>query len=210
MGITKEKINELLNKYHLRACARYSENRVIATYFNKELKQIVNIVVPTEEMLCLFSKRILHGDVSQDKTITVKDTDSRYFTQKELLYIRDNEYCIFNEDYTKAMKLMTFPNIILRAAAGKPVYDKEIEDMVQAFIRAVAKKELIVLKYIIDKIGSEGTMLMTETLKELGISRPVITSLLSKLKEYHIAEIKNQGVKGTYIKFINQGILNEI
>ena len=210
MTITKEKINELLKKYHLRACARYSENRVIATYFNKELQQVVNIVVPTEEMLCLFSKRILNGDVSKDKTITVKDTDSRYFTQKELIYIRDNEQCIFNEDYTKAMELMTFPTIILRAAAGKPVYDKDIENMAQAFMHSVAKKELIVLKYIINKIGTEGTLLMTETLKELGISRPVVTSLLSKLKEYNIAEIKIQGVKGTHIKFTNQRIFNEI
>ena len=46
-------------------------------------------------------------------------------------------------------------------------------------------------------------------IEKYSISRPVYNNLLSKLKEYNIAEVVSQGMKGTYIKFTQSEIKAE-
>ena len=48
----------------------------------------------------------------------------------------------------------------------------------------------------------EGNISISKLLLNTSISRPVFTNVLQKMKEYNVAEIDNQGVKGMYIKFL--------
>ena len=50
--------------------------------------------------------------------------------------------------------------------------------------------------------GDEGNISVVKMLQKTGLSRPVFDSLLKKMDKYGIAIVKNQGVKGTYIKLI--------
>lgn len=50
----------------------------------------------------------------------------------------------------------------------------------------------------------EGSISISQLCFDTKISRPVYKSLFQKLKECGLIEIKNQGVNGTYIKFINK------
>lgn len=50
----------------------------------------------------------------------------------------------------------------------------------------------------------EGSVSISQLCFDTKISRPVYKSLFQKLKECGLIEIKNQGVNGTYIKFINR------
>jgi GTP-sensing pleiotropic transcriptional regulator CodY len=61
------------------------------------------------------------------------------------------------------------------------------------------KTEEKALTYILDTIGAEGILSISQAIQGSGISRPVFTSLLDKLDRYQAAEVKNMGVKGTYI-----------
>ena len=66
---------------------------------------------------------------------------------------------------------------------------------------ALTKTEEKALIYVLETIGTEGNLSISAAIAYSGISRPVFTSLFEKLDRYHGAEIKNQGVKGTYIYF---------
>lgn len=59
------------------------------------------------------------------------------------------------------------------------------------------------LETIFQKIGMEGNISVVKMIQETTISRPIWTSLLGKMKEFNFAEVENQGVKGTHIKFLN-------
>ena len=69
------------------------------------------------------------------------------------------------------------------------------------FFDSLTKTEEKALIFILECIGEEGVLSISETIKASGISRPVFTSLFDKLERYKSAEIKNMGVKGTYINF---------
>jgi hypothetical protein len=66
---------------------------------------------------------------------------------------------------------------------------------------SLTKTEEKALIYILETIGEEGVMSISQAIQGSGISRPVFTSLLDKLNYYKAAEIRNMGVKGTYINF---------
>lgn len=71
---------------------------------------------------------------------------------------------------------------------------------------ALTKTEEKALIYILETIGTEGNLSISTAISYSGISRPVFTSLFDKLDRYKGAEIKNQGVKGTYINFYDHVI----
>jgi hypothetical protein len=66
---------------------------------------------------------------------------------------------------------------------------------------SLTKTEEKALIFVLETIGEEGNISISEAINKSGISRPVFTSLFDKLDKYKGAEIKNQGVKGTYINF---------
>lgn len=70
----------------------------------------------------------------------------------------------------------------------------------QLFIN-MTKTEEKALTYLLNTIGDQGIISVSEAIRESGISRPVFTSLFDKLNRYKGAEIRNMGVKGTYIDF---------
>jgi hypothetical protein len=66
---------------------------------------------------------------------------------------------------------------------------------------SLTKKEIEALVYVLNTIGDEGNISVSEAIKDSKISRPVFSSLFEKLDRYKGAEVKNMGVKGTYINF---------
>lgn len=70
------------------------------------------------------------------------------------------------------------------------------------FLANATKTELSALNSIVAAIGIEGNFSIVKMIQATGISRPVFTSLNQKLKEYGIAEVENQGVKGTHLKLL--------
>lgn len=66
---------------------------------------------------------------------------------------------------------------------------------------SLTKTEEKALIYVLETIGEAGNISISTAIADSGISRPVFTSLFDKLDRYKGAEIKNQGVKGTYINF---------
>lgn len=72
------------------------------------------------------------------------------------------------------------------------------------FLSSLTEKEKTALDYIYSKFNEnkECNISIVEAIKDTSLSRTVFSSTLGKMQKYKIAEIANQGVKGTYIKIL--------
>ena len=94
--------------------------------------------------------------------------------------------------------LTNFINDLISASQCKPSYEE--------FYQELTSNEQVALAAIQEAIGAEGNISIVKMQQATNLSRPVFTSLLVKMEKYQIAEIKNQGVKGTHIKFQERNI----
>ena len=80
--------------------------------------------------------------------------------------------------------------------------EKSNKEIVDKFMSSITGREYYVLAGIIEEIGDEGNISIVKMIQKIGCSRPVFTSLLTKLTNHQVAIVENQGVKGTHIKFL--------
>lgn len=79
------------------------------------------------------------------------------------------------------------------------------EPLARDFSKALTDNEKKAFQAITEEIGLSGNISVVKMIQKTNLSRPVFTSLLQKMEKYGIAQIKNQGVKGTYIE-LHQGV----
>lgn len=72
--------------------------------------------------------------------------------------------------------------------------------LVNDFYKALTENEKNAFIAIRETIGLSGNISIVKMIQKTNISRPVWTSLLTKMEKFGIAQVKNQGVKGTYIE----------
>ena len=80
--------------------------------------------------------------------------------------------------------------------------------LVEDFYKALTENEKKAFIAIRETIGFSGNISIVKMIQTTNLSRPVWTSLLAKMEKFGIAQVKNQGVKGTYIE-ISKEIDNE-
>ena len=87
-----------------------------------------------------------------------------------------------------------------------------LTDMIQQtdFENLLTQTEKQALDIILNNIndGHEGNISISQLTNSSGISRPVFKNVLQKMKDNVVAEVENQGVKGTYVKVIDGHLLS--
>lgn len=76
---------------------------------------------------------------------------------------------------------------------------------IKEFFEALTINEKIAFTAIREEIGLSGNISVVKMIQKTNLSRPVWNSLLQKMEKYGVAQIKNQGVKGTNI-IINEEV----
>ena len=77
-------------------------------------------------------------------------------------------------------------------------------------ITVLTKKEREATAYLIHELmGDEGTLVTSKIAKNVGVARTVVVNALRKLESAGLLQTKSSGVKGTYIKVLNENILKE-
>ena len=202
-------MKDLLTQYYNKACERYTEDRVIVTYFNDDSRQVTNVIIPTIEMLFSFQFRVLSQDFILGEKYVAKDTDCRYFSIQEIIEIKNTKECVFNEEYAAAIaKNDFFPTVLRAANKDSTIKINDAPNRIREFENDITKKEKEVLSFILKEIGLDGIISISNMLLSIKVSRPVVTSLINKLKEFNIAEVTNLGVKGTRIKILNKKVFD--
>lgn len=91
---------------------------------------------------------------------------------------------------------------IMKIALTKTISTKD-------FLHSLTDTEKEALKMLMHYLEmGEGVVSISQLVEQCNISRPVFKSTLQKMKDMEIAEINNQGMKGTYIKIIDGSFLN--
>lgn len=76
--------------------------------------------------------------------------------------------------------------------------------LAEDFCKALTENEKNAFIAIREEIDLSGNISIVKMIQKTNLSRPVWTSLLQKMEKFGIAQIKNQGVKGTHIEIAKE------
>lgn len=97
----------------------------------------------------------------------------------------------------------SYLNLMEQGTHIKYIKNQETSNInIEKLLSKTEQKAFLELKNYLPQ--DEGSISISQLCFDTKISRPVYKSLFQKLKECGLIEIKNQGVNGTYIKFINK------
>lgn len=180
--------------------------------------ETVSIIFPTIDNIALNGGYIhnmrYHKSGGRQYIIDFRDlyNNISFAEFEECRQLLCTDFKIVNPLYKKVLN--TLPKVSLLEDVGD--FDEELttgilnifnqyltmrDEIQEKLFSALTKTEEKALVYVLETIGTEGNISISEAINYSGISRPVFTSLFDKLDRYKGAEIKNQGVKGTYINF---------
>ena len=176
------------------------------------------IVVPTFEQVCT-SLQSIHTTLC--KYITIYDIREMYNIKQHFIF--DAEHIIVNPKYEHIFYKVCMTNkdkFNAGSAIGKPANECRIALMkicrycwnegsnAIRFIKQITDAEKLALNGIVKIIGDEGDISQSRVASSVGVSRLTMSNLIMKMQFCEVATVKYMGNKGTYIKIIDDTLLN--
>ena len=85
------------------------------------------------------------------------------------------------------------------------------QQIVKSAISTLSSSELEAIRHIFKELdGMEGILVASKIADRVGITRSVIVNALRKFESAGVIESRSSGMKGTYIKVINDSVFEEI
>jgi len=100
---------------------------------------------------------------------------------------------------------------ILRDRSDKIEEEARKKATVQVALGTLSYSELEAVMHILSELdGDEGLLVASKIADRVGITRSVIVNALRKFESAGVIESKSLGMKGTYIKVLNERLLDEL
>ena len=100
---------------------------------------------------------------------------------------------------------------MLRAVTEENEEEKRKVDVVKSAISTLSYSEMEAIVHIFDELnGKEGILVASKIADKEGITRSVIVNALRKFESAGVLESRSSGMKGTYIKVLNDAVYSEI
>lgn len=100
---------------------------------------------------------------------------------------------------------------MLRSVNEESAEEIRKEQIVQSAISTLSFSELEAIIHIFDELeGSEGILVASKIADRVGITRSVIVNALRKFESAGVIESRSSGMKGTYIKVVNDYVFDEL
>ncbi len=100
---------------------------------------------------------------------------------------------------------------MLRSVNEESAEEQRKEQIVQSAIGTLSFTEMEALVHVFDELeGTEGILVASKIADRVGITRSVIVNALRKLESAGVIESRSSGMRGTYIKVVNDVIYDEI
>ena len=100
---------------------------------------------------------------------------------------------------------------ILRAKAEKAEEEAHRRAAVQVALGTLSYSEREAVEHIFAELeGNEGLLVASKIADRVGITRSVIVSALRKFESAGVIESKSLGMKGTFIRVLNENLLDEL
>ena len=100
---------------------------------------------------------------------------------------------------------------MLRSVTEESAEEIRKEQIVQSAISTLSFSELQAILHIFDELeGAEGILVASKIADRVGITRSVIVNALRKFESAGVIESRSSGMKGTYIKVMNDVVFEQI
>lgn len=100
---------------------------------------------------------------------------------------------------------------MLRSVNEESAEEIRKEQIVKSAISTLSFSELEAIIHIFDELdGTEGILVASKVADRVGITRSVIVNALRKFESAGVIESRSSGMKGTYIKVVNDFIFDEL
>lgn len=100
---------------------------------------------------------------------------------------------------------------MLRAVNEESAEENRKQAVVKSAISTLSFSELEAITHIFDELqGMEGILVASKIADRVGITRSVIVNALRKFESAGVIESRSSGMKGTYIKVLNDAVYDEI
>ena len=85
------------------------------------------------------------------------------------------------------------------------------KQIVKSALSTLSYSELDAIEHIFDELeGREGILVASKIADRVGITRSVIVNALRKFESAGVIESRSSGMKGTYIKVLNDAVFEEL
>ncbi len=163
--------------------------------------QTVNVCVFSHDKKCKFNNKVttvvpIVGAGSRLGTLVLAKFD-QHFTDEDLILAEYGATVVGME--------------ILRARAGRMEEEARKRAAVQIALGTLSYSELDAVHHIFKQLeGDEGLLVASKIADRVGITRSVIVNALRKFESAGVIESKSLGMKGTYIRVLNDRLLEEL
>ncbi len=126
------------------------------------------------------------------------------------LYKHDEDYEI--EDLILSEYGATVVGLeVLRSETEESAEESRKEQVVKSAVSTLSYSELEAILHIFEEMqGNEGILVASKIADRVGITRSVIVNALRKFESAGVIESHSSGMKGTYIKVVNEYIFDEL
>ncbi len=173
--------------------------KVNDTRFN--LRQKSNECVYTNSKNCLFTEKIttIVPIIGGGKRLgsLILSRFEREFDDEDLILAENGATVVGME--------------ILRAKSEEIEEEARNKAVAQLALGTLSYSELEAVEHIFEELdGSEGLLVASKIADRVGITRSVIVNALRKFESAGLIESRSLGMKGTYIKVLNEQLLEEL
>lgn len=112
--------------------------------------------------------------------------------------------------------LSEYANTVVALEMMRSVYEENAEEVrkeatVKSAISSLSVSEKEAIEYVFQELGkTEGLLVASKVSAKYRLTRSIIVNAIKKLEGAGIIEARSSGMKGTYIKVINDAIFKEI
>lgn len=126
------------------------------------------------------------------------------------IYKNNNEYniddIILSEYGTTVVGLE-----MMRAVDEEQAEESRNRHLVRSAISTLSSSEKEAIVHILEELnGTEGTLVASKVADRAGITRSVVVNAIRKLESAGVIETRSSGMKGTYIKVVNDVVYEEM
>jgi len=187
------------------------EERRIPNEFNDQLKRIEETTsnVDMDSPYSMFIEQI--HDALGNKCVTVIPIIGGGDRLGTILLTRSEEAFV-EDDLILAEYGSTIIGMeILREHAEELELEARSKASVQVAVSSLSYSEMEAVEHIFEELnGKEGLLVASKIADRVGITRSVIVNALRKLESAGVIETRSLGMKGTYIKILNEKLVQEI
>ena len=182
----------------------------VGSFIDQQLNERLLAVLSTKENVNLATLGFEHTDVNKFQAVISPIEIAGERLGSLFVYKCDAQYDI--DDIILCEYGTTVVGLeMLRAVNEENAEESRKLAVVHSAISTLSFSEMEAITHIFDELnGSEGVLVASKIADRVGITRSVIVNALRKFESAGVIESRSSGMKGTYIKVLNDAVFDEI